>query len=1313
MFNQSGGQTHVTVIGLTNELDEPIRVLYVDSDPAFAELVETKLQQTSPEIDCIPADDIDEVLHNLATERIDCIVTAYSLEDSDGIGLTESIRRQNDDIPIILFTGQGSEEIASEATRAGVSDYIPVRSERDNFTLLASRIRTLTGVARKRTEAEQTERRFRRTLERATDAIYAVDSDWRIEYMNETMAERVDRDPDTVVGETVWEVFPSIVGTELEERYRTAMETGEPVSFEQRLGDPFDYWVEVRVFPNNDGLTIFSREITAEREQELELTRSDAILENIHDVVFALDKKGAIQFANTAAKQLLAEDQSAQLTGQQLETVIDDRISESNATRFSRAIESALDERESDGGFTGLYSTDLQLEIMAGTSERTFDVRVTPFQSRKSTQVLVVARDVTEHSEVKRQLERERDALRDLQTVMAESDVSAESRLQNLLEVGCQTLGLEIGIVSRIQDSDYTVEAVHAPEADIEAGDQFDLESTYCAEVVDTDSVCSFADAVSDGRETHPAYREFELESYLGVPLVVDDSRYGTVNFSSPTTRVAPFGALERTFVELLAQLVSAEISRSRDRAELERQEFLFDRVQDIADIGIWEYFPSRDELTWSDGVRRIHGIGEDYEPSLDDAIEFYHPDDRETITAAVNHAVEDGEPYDLDLRVVRPDGEVRDVRSWGEYVDDTQRGHSALRGVFQDITARKAERREHRELAEEYEALLETSGDAIFLLDVDTAGEDPSFEFAQLSPGYETQTGLTTEEVRGKTPREIFGDEQGAELEANYTRCVDRSAPISYREDLDIGDDARFWETNLAPVLIDGETVRVVGIARNITEQVERERELEATNQRLESLIKATPLTVMEIDTDGTVVRWNDEAENMFGWSREEVLGEFNPIVPDEQKAKFAAHEQRALRGEQIRAKEIRRETKDGDELDLLLSVAPITGPDGETTSTLAVLEDITEQKQLEARLRSLQEIAQQLSGAESSEEIGAIAVDAAAKILELDITGIWEYNEREDALVPITETREARDLFGDSPRFTPRGSLAWDAFESGETQVYDDVRTESQPHNPNTEIRSEILVPLGEYGLISTGSTSTQVFSETDVDLFRILGATVEAALARASREEELHRQNERLDQFASVVAHDLRNPLSVAIAFLEIAEKTGKTEHFERVESAHDRIERLIDDLLTLARGEATIEDTEEINLERITTEAWEYVDTDEASLTVADEVPTVTGDAGRLTQLFENLFRNAVEHGGADITVTVGRLDDDDGFYVEDTGSGIPQERQDDVFKHGVTSSEGGTGFGLSIVADIAQAHGWTVSVTDGTDGGARFEFEESK
>ncbi|WP_323174804.1 PAS domain-containing protein, partial [Natrialba sp. PRR66] len=97
--------------------------------------------------------------------------------------------------------------------------------------------------------------------------------------------------------------------------------------------------------------------------------------------------------------------------------------------------------------------------------------------------------------------------------------------------------------------------------------------------------------------------------------------------------------------------------------------------------------------------------------------VEFYHPADRETIRSAVERAIEEGEPYDLDLRIVRPDGEVREVRAQGERVESGQDDDAVLRGVVQDITERKRTEREYEELAGEYEALLETSGDAIFLL--------------------------------------------------------------------------------------------------------------------------------------------------------------------------------------------------------------------------------------------------------------------------------------------------------------------------------------------------------------------------------------------------------------------------------------------------------------------------------------------------------------------------------------------------------------------------------------------------------------------
>jgi len=105
-------------------------------------------------------------------------------------------------------------------------------------------------------------------------------------------------------------------------------------------------------------------------------------------------------------------------------------------------------------------------------------------------------------------------------------------------------------------------------------------------------------------------------------------------------------------------------------------------------------------------------------------------------------------------------------------------------------------------------------------------------------------------------------------------------------------------------------------------------------------------------------------------------------------------------------------------------------------------------------------------------------------------------------------------------------------------------------------------------------------------------------------------------------------------------------------------------------------------------------------------------TFEGDPDRLRHVFENLFRNAVEHGGFDVTVRVG-CHDEQGIYVEDDGPGIPVEKRDEVFEPGHSSARGGTGFGLTIVKRIVEAHGWELSITDGTDGGARFEIEMAK
>jgi PAS domain S-box-containing protein len=432
-----------------------------------------------------------------------------------------------------------------------------------------------------------------------------------------------------------------------------------------------------------------------------------------------------------------------------------------------------------------------------------------------------------------------------------------------------------------------------------------------------------------------------------------------------------------------------------------------------------------------SPAVRRVLGYDPD-ELIGHEGYEFVHPEDRDRNADALEAVLSDPSGVEtVELRFRHADG------SW-RWIDATIRNRlddDVVDGILlssRDVTERKEYEAEARELAEEYEALLNSVEDAIFLVDVEEREDGVEFEFERLSPSYERQTGITTEEVRGRTPRDVFGDEQGAELEANYHRCVNAGESISYREELRVGDGARFWQTKLAPVLTDGETTRLVGITRNVTERVERER---------------------------------------------------------------------------------------------------------------------------------------------------------------------------------------------------------------------------------------------------------------------------------------RLRQQNERLEEFASVVSHDLRNPLNVAQSRATLLAEQVESDHLDPLLQALDRMEAIVEDTLTLARQSEMISETEPINLTDLVGKCWATVDTADASIEIVDGM-TFRGDPDRLRHVFENLFRNAVEHGGSDVTVRVG-CHDDRVIYVEDDGPGIPVDERDEVFEPGHSSARGGTGFGLTIVKRIVEAHGWGLSVTDGTDGGARFEFETAE
>jgi hypothetical protein len=244
----------------------------------------------------------------------------------------------------------------------------------------------------------------------------------------------------------------------------------------------------------------------------------------------------------------------------------------------------------------------------------------------------------------------------------------------------------------------------------------------------------------------------------------------------------------------------------------------------------------------------------------------------------------------------------------------------------------------------------------------------------------------------------------------------------------------------------------------------------------------------------------------------------------------------------------------------------------------------------------------------------------------------------------------------------------------------------------------------PYGTVCFVSNGARD-HPFTEDETMFAELISRMLEYEL----KEKQTKETVERLNRFASVVSHDLRNPLGIAQGNVDLArEKYDDPDELVTASRSLDRMEELIGDVLDLARQSQDVEETSPVSLSAIADDCWAAIDNPESELHIVDDYAFLA-DHKRIKRLFENIFRNAVEHGGSDIRIQVGRLPDTDGFYIENSGEPIPADDREEIFESGFSTGDDGLGLGLAIVKGIVSAHGWEISVTESSIGGPRFEI----
>ena len=604
-----------------------------------------------------------------------------------------------------------------------------------------------------------------------------------------------------------------------------------------------------------------------------------------------------------------------------------------------------------------------------------------------------------------------------------------------------------------------------------------------------------------------------------------------------------------------------------------------------------------------------------------------------------------------------------------------------AALGMSWDITERKASQRKLEESERRYRTLAEHFPNGVVTL----FDRDLRYTLAA-GQGFD-RLPIEASDVEGEAFRNVWDDATADALEPALRAALDgeeQSVEVEYA--------GREWAVHAVAITdADGEVFAGMTMAQDITEQKERERYLRDAKSQLEAATEAGAVGTWEWHIPDDRFVTGTSFARTFGVdpdaAREGVsLDRVASAIHEDDRKRIERRIEAAMESCGEYEEEYRVWNAD-DELRWVVARGHVEcDEDGNPVTFPGALTDITERKRAE---QALEESERQLRTLLRLLPVGVIVADADGRLVEVNEAAeeIWGGFVEAEKIADYERYRgwwpESGDLV--DPEEWPL-ARAIQGEDVTDPEVFEIEALDG-------EERTVLMhaMPIRD----ESGDVTRAVVTMIDVT-------------EREEREQRLQQQNERLESFASMLAHELRNPVTIGQIYSQQLPDETDADAVDYVTEAFDRIENMIDVMLVLTRGREAIGESRPLSFANVARDAWDEVDALESTLE-ADIDDVMRADETYVRHLFRNLFENAVQHGGSEVTVRVESLPN--GFYVEDDGSGIPADERDAVFEAGFTTaaSEGGTGLGLAFVRELADVYGWSCTVTESADGGARFEF----
>lgn len=544
-------------------------------------------------------------------------------------------------------------------------------------------------------------------------------------------------------------------------------------------------------------------------------------------------------------------------------------------------------------------------------------------------------------------------------------------------------------------------------------------------------------------------------------------------------------------------------------------------------------------------------------------------------------------------------------------------------------------------------------------------------------------------------------------------------------------------------------DAAKLAGAVEVALHKHELDQRLRLSEAKFSGIVSISADAIVGVDDNQRIELFNDGAENIFGYSKSEVMGQpLDILLPERFRSVHHEHVQRFAKGPSMarrmgeRTVGIVGRRKSGEEFPADASISKIAF--GGRTLLTVVLRDISESKRIENEQRFLSELGAALSSTlDYQETLATIANFAVRGIPDICVLDILKNGDERSVKVAsansdgaqLTELIERALLDGGEPQ------SFWQRLQANRSVLVAQAMAEIPEYWVEhfralnaADIKSMMAVRVVRRdqllgALVFASTSETRPYSRTEVRLAEEVAHRAGLAIENAKLYRNAQRAIEARDSVLGIVAHDLRNPLNLIVIQSEILRRqireAESTSHrsVETIRSSAKRMNRMIQDLLDVARFEAgrPSMDLDRLSPTEVAREAADLqkpIATEsclELALETAEQLPDIWGERDRLLQVFDNLIGNAIKFSASGGRITVGATPRDGAvlFWVADNGSGIAVDDVPHVFDRfwqaNRKDDRRGAGLGLPIVKGIVEAHGGRVWVESRPGRGSTFFF----